>query len=51
MVRAMFFVTTKKSMPPTKKAPVSNFSILTLDNVFDRYQKYTGTALEKRESD
>jgi predicted nucleic acid-binding protein len=29
----------------------SNFSILTMDNDFDRYQKYTGIALENREFD
>ena len=29
----------------------SNFSILTLDNDFDNYQKYTGITLEKREFD
>jgi predicted nucleic acid-binding protein len=27
----------------------SNFSILTLDNDFDNYQKYTGIVLEKKE--
>ena len=29
----------------------SNFSILTLDNDFDNYRKYTGIVLEKKEFD